>query len=191
MSLITDLVPLSTVVAAVSALFAAALSTVAKSRVKLVSSTNDKERVRDHHAEVRLREVRALLTQEAEKKFMFRIASASLVFGQFIVGGVLTSSFVTKSLNEVIIGILGLIVLGSSLISQHFRPDSLHKVAAEKSRRLRSLRRWLEDEVYVAARAEAIDEGRLTKARLEATRILEEIDEAEMGWLFDEKKKKT
>ena len=87
MSLVTEFAPLSTILAAVSALLAAALSTFAKSRIKLVTAVNEKERHRDYHAEVRLREVKALLSQEGEKKFMFRIASASLVFGQFVVGG--------------------------------------------------------------------------------------------------------
>ncbi len=173
---------LTTIVAALSAVLAAMLSAVAKSRTQRVTATNEKEKARDHRAEVRLQEVRALLDLENERRFIFRLAAAALVFGQFIVGGLLASSFVTKNLNEVIVGLLGLIVLGSSLVQQHFRPDYLYKVAAEKGRRLNSLRRWLEDEVYVATRRDAVDEEKLVRARLEATRLLEEIEQAELGW---------
>ena len=137
---------LTTILAALSSLVAALLSTVAKSRPRRLLAANAIDETRDYRADVRLNEVKALLEMENEKRFIFRVASACLVIGQFIVGGLLASSFVIKSLNELIIGLLGLVVLASSLVQQHFRPDYLHKVAAEKSRRLNSLRRRLEDE---------------------------------------------
>lgn len=65
---------------------------------------------------------RALDRQESLAKWNSR-AAASLTFGQYIVGGVLASSFVQESLTPQVVGLLGVLVLISSLIHQRYRPD--------------------------------------------------------------------
>jgi len=58
-----------------------------------------------------------------------RIASLLLTSAQFLVGGLLASSFVQQSLDKSVIGMLGLLVLTSSLIRQYYRPE-LEQAAA-------------------------------------------------------------
>lgn len=189
MSAFTDFAPIAAAIAgALSVAVSAVLSLVARRIGRLKVAINEKEKERDFKSEIRLTQVQSILSQEIDRRGIFRVASASLVFSQFIVGGILASSFVSKTLGETLIGLLGLLVLAASLISQHFRPDLLHKVSSEKVRRLKALRRKLEDDLYVATRAEVSDD-RLIEIRLFATKALEEIETAEFDALRNEKER--
>ncbi|WP_221033180.1 hypothetical protein [Actomonas aquatica] len=156
--------------------------------IELIAAANSADLTpkRDPREEVRLPEVIQLLDDEERRRSLFRYSSASLVIGQFIVGGVLTSSFVTTAFSEHVVGFLGLLVLASSLVSQHFRPDLLHKSSAVKIHRLTSLRRWIEDELYEATRGE-IDDARITKIRRRVSAELSEIEESDLQLLSDDK----
>jgi hypothetical protein len=186
-----DIIPAVVVfLAAGSAAFSAALSIAARRPSKLTNASNEREvgKERDYRVEIRLRQVQAILSHEIDRKGIFRLSAAALIFSQFVVGGMLASSFVAKTLGEGLIGLLGLIVLAASLISQHFRPDLLHKIAAQKVRRLRALKRKLEDDLYVATRG-GITDTRLIEIRLYASNTLEEIETVEYESLRNEKEK--
>lgn len=87
-----------------------------------------------------------LANQEAIEK-RNRISGGFLTVGQYIVGGVLATSFIQETLSNQITGFLGVLVLVSSIIHQRFRPDL--KVAGARSRviRLRKALRSANDRI--------------------------------------------
>ena len=172
---------------AAGTIISAFLSLLAK-RGRYILVANERQETRDLESEIRLSELKSMLSDEDGRKSLYRYASASLVFGQFVVGGLLASSFIAKSLNETIIGILGLLVLASSLVNQHFRPDLLHKVAAQKVHRLRTLKRWTEDQLYEVTRA-PLNEDRLLEIRRKVTATLEQIEQTELQFLETDREK--
>jgi hypothetical protein len=96
----------------------------------------------------RLPQVRdALKRQEAIVKWNGR-ASASLTFGQYIIGGLLASAFVQQSLTAQVVGSLGVLVLVSSLVHQHYRPDLQASGARQRMARLRALILEIEDDLF-------------------------------------------
>lgn len=137
--------------------------------------SNDREEQRDITREVRLPEVARSLDEEESRKRRYGFAATSLAFGQFIIGGLLASSFVADNLSKVLIGFLGLLVLAASLVHQHFRPDVLQKAAAHRVFRLKAFRRWVEDEVYDITRLDADDE-RVATLRRKVSELLGEIE---------------
>jgi hypothetical protein len=86
----------------------------------------------------------ALLRQEAVAKTN-RLTSALLIVGQYIIGGLLASSFIQESLSRQLVGVLGLLVLFSSLVYQHFRPDLQLRGALQRAVKLKTLIRDVED----------------------------------------------
>lgn len=106
-------------------------------------------------------------------------AATSLIFSQYIIGGVLATSFIQETLDSSIVGFLGLLVLVSSLIHQHFRPDLIARAAKERVLILRNMIRQVEDDLY------AIKEGKLAKdfiheLRAKVTECLKEIEDFEL-----------
>ncbi|NBV21939.1 MAG: hypothetical protein EBS05_08470 [Proteobacteria bacterium] len=159
----------------------AALSLLAKRR-GVILAANERQAKRDLKSETRLSEIESLLSEEETRKSLYRYAAAFLIFAQFVVGGLLASSFIAKNLNETIVGILGLVVLASSLVSQHFRPDLLHKLTTQKVHRLRTLKRWPEDQLYELSRGE-LNEDKLLEIRKQITHTLCQIVEAELEFV--------
>jgi hypothetical protein len=96
----------------------------------------------------RLEEVRAALSRQQFLAATNRWVNRLLTVGQYIIGGLLASSFVQQSLSREMVGALGLLVLISSLIYQHFRPDLQLREAMGRSLRLRSLVRQADDDIY-------------------------------------------
>ena len=146
------------------------------------------EATKDPTKDSRLEDARRELNrQESLVKWNSR-AAASLTFGQYIVGGVLASSFVQESLTPPVIGFLGVLVLMSSLIHQTYRPDLQRSSARQRVHRLRALIRKVEDDLFalknehagapsiydirqdVSAGLTRIEEGELIESEREATK---------------------
>ncbi len=183
---------ISIAISVIATLLGALLSLFAKHRgrvftgTELIATAYAMEAQRDLREEIRLPEVIQTLKDEENRRSLYRYSSASLVVGQFIIGGVLTTSFVRSALSEEIVGLLGLLVLASSLVSQHFRPDLLHKTSAVKAHRLRALKRWAEDELYEASRG-TVDDARILAARRKVTAALEEIERSDVDFPEEQK----
>lgn len=106
------------------------------------------EATEDPENDSRLPQIRdALMWQESIAKWNGR-ASGSLVFGQYIIGGVLASSFVQESLTAQIVGLLGVLVLMSSLVHQRYRPDLQASDARYRMLKLKALIREIEDDLF-------------------------------------------
>jgi hypothetical protein len=171
----------TTVASAVLTALAAALSSFATKRAKLISAINERQpERRDYKSEVRLPEIDALLAEESSRKTLYRYSAAFLVCGQFVVGGLLASSFVADNLSKSLVGILGLLVLASSLVNQHFRPDILHKAAASRMTKLRILKRHIEDELFDIMHG-PVDDGRIVALRKQASIALAQIEATELS----------
>jgi hypothetical protein len=137
---------------------------------KLASSPQKDSRLLDAKAE--------LNRQESTTKWQ-GFAATSLTFSQYIVGGVLTTSFIQDTLSSQVVGLLGLLVLISSLIHQHFRPDLKSRFAKERIVTLRSLVRSVEDDLF------AIDQGMLKPESMHGIRAkvsstLKEMEKSEL-----------
>jgi hypothetical protein len=145
---------------------------------------------RDYKTDVRLNTIQGHLERERDRYVTIAMASILLISSKFVVGGLLASSFIIKTLGETITGFLGIVVLGSSLANQRFRPDMLRRISFEKLRRLRSLKRRLEDELYEATRGQ-VSEADIIRIRLFATRELEQIEDMEMRGLPEKESSST
>ena len=73
--------------------------------------------------DIRLKELKELFQRQQFVSDLNSWADSSLTFGQYIIGGLLASSFVQESVPKQVIGMLGVLVLLSSLIRQRYRPD--------------------------------------------------------------------
>jgi hypothetical protein len=78
-----------------------------------------------------------------------RRTSNLLTFGQYIIGAVLTSSFIQQSLSPIWISIFGLLVIVCSATKQHFHTDENAQTADYRSRRLASLARYAQDQIAI------------------------------------------
>jgi len=181
---------ISIAVGAAGAVLSATLSAYAKRQGQHFRTANSQSDERDFRADVRLCETESLLSDEETRSKLYRYSSVSLIFSQFVVGGILATSFVSKHLGDEAIGALGLIVLGSSLINQHFRPDLLHKASAQKARQLRCLKREIEDDLFEALR-NSPDETVIVKIRKKATAALLAIEQSEESLLYNDKNKNS
>jgi len=122
---------------------------------------------------------RELERQESIARWNGR-ADGSLVFGQYIIGGVLASSFVQQSLSPQVIGVLGVLVLLSSLIRQRYRADLQAQGARHRTVSLRTLIREVEDDLF------ALKNGHdgapsIYLIRQKVSTTLSKIEEAELA----------
>jgi hypothetical protein len=107
----------------------------------------EEETPEERHARMRLDEAKYALQRQESIARRNQWASSLLVFGQYIIGGALASSFIQDSLSKPIVGTLGVLVLLSSLILQRYRPDLKVRGARERIVKLRSLVREVQDEM--------------------------------------------
>jgi hypothetical protein len=126
----------------------------------------------------RLKEVQAALARQQSVARTNRWMSRLLTVGQYIIGGLLASSFVQQSLSREMVGALGLLVLISSLIYQHFRPDIQLRGAMGRSLRLRALMRQADDDLY-AMRASSPGAPSVADFRRKISATLSDIEESE------------
>ena len=127
---------------------------------------------------LRLEEASAALMHQLRMARWHKSAALLLTFSQFIVGGVLASSFAQQSVSPSIMGALGLLVLMASLVRQHYQPDVESAAARARVTRLRALLREIEDELLLRDDAELdLSTARTLSARirttLEATEAIE------------------
>jgi len=126
----------------------------------------------------RLDEVYAALTRQQAAARTNRWMSRFLTVGQYIIGGLLASSFVQQSLSREVVGALGLLVLLSSLIYQHFRPDIQLRGAMSRSMRLRALIREANDDIY-AMRSKSQGAPTIDQFRRKISSVLSGIESSE------------
>jgi hypothetical protein len=126
-----------------------------------------------------------LVYREQRSAYKFsRLASISLTVGQFIIGGVLASSFVQESLTPKWVGVFGLLVLVASLFREHFHPELNAKDARRRAFQLQSLQRTSENQLAIldAKNATGQDHSDAMIALLtQITDRLSEIENPEEG----------
>ncbi|WP_157372685.1 hypothetical protein [Photobacterium marinum] len=127
----------------------------------------------------RLFEVQAELRRQKVISKWQGVAATSLTFSQYIVGGVLTTSFIQDNLSSQVVGLLGLLVLVSSLIHQQFRPDLKSRFAKERIVTLRGLIRAIEDDLF-AIRQGTLNQESLHDIRVKVTNSLKDIETSEL-----------
>lgn len=126
----------------------------------------------DDHLSRRLNEARDSLVQLRWQVRLNGLVNGFLVFGQYVIGGILTTSFVQETLDKQAVGALGVLVLLATLLHQSYRPDIKARAAGAKSRYLRWLMRKAEnDRIRFGSEksldiAEAVTQG-LNKVDLE------------------------
>jgi len=98
---------------------------------------------------IRLNEAKTAMTEQRGAAKVAKISSNLLTIGQFIVGGVLASSFVQEALTPKWVGGLGVLVLVASLFKQQFHPELNAEEARKKSSRLQALIRFSEDQLAI------------------------------------------
>ena len=150
MSFIPAFELLAVLASAIGVAGAAISSKYSDSRKVIANSSDvvDSDFESDLLSEARITEVRAELARQEFRSKWTGFASTSLRTSQYIIGGVLASSFVQESIDANLVGTLGVIVLVSSLINQHFRPDVRHRGSRQRVVQLRSLLRHAEDDKY-------------------------------------------
>ena len=99
------------------------------------------------HLAMRLDEVRNARSKQLRMARASTWSSYSLTFGQYIIGGVLATSFIQQQLSPNIIGFFGVLVVLASLIKQHYHPEVSAKVASQKAAKLQALIRDTEDRI--------------------------------------------
>jgi hypothetical protein len=141
------------------------------------------------HLRMRIDEVQKFLQKQESLARRNQLASSLLVFGQYVIGGALASSFVQESLSRQIVGTLGVLVLLSSLIHQRYRPDIKIRGARDRVLKLRSLIRYAQDE-YNSNRIGRTGADSLDKIIRRLSRGLTEIEATEVHE-FDELNRET
>jgi hypothetical protein len=143
-----------------------------------VQFANSKEAELPILLDARLEEIRAELERQQSIAKANRWISRVLIVGQYIIGGLLASAFVQKSLSHELVGALGLFVLFSSLIYQRFRPDVQLRGAMSRSLRLKATIRQAEDDIC-AIQAGAPDAPSVLELRRKLSSALSEIELSE------------
>ena len=115
-----------------------------------------------------------------------RIASILLTVGQYIIGGVLASSFLKDSPHKEAVVILGVLVLISALVKQHFHPEVTAEVERTKASQLQALIRTFEDQIAVFDGKVASGQDHsdaMIQLLTKITQTLTEIENPEAGQL--------
>ncbi len=155
-------------VIALSGTIVGALATIIGGLMAALSRKKDKHDYSDSiHIDKRLREASDKLTESERYVSFNQRANNMMIFGQYIVGGVLASSFLQESLSPSIVGALGLIVLISSTAQQHYKPSQRVVAGKKRCSVLKAIIREVEDD---------LEELRQTNRGIESTklRILEQ-----------------
>ncbi|MEN3370707.1 MAG: hypothetical protein V7609_2850 [Verrucomicrobiota bacterium] len=108
----------------------------------------------------------------------------SLTFSQYVIGGVLASSFVQTQLSKEVVGFLGVLVLVSSLIHHRYRPDIKHRNGKQRAAQLRAVIRKAEDMIF-EARTQKKDSSAIQPIRRAISDGLNQLETAELDDLQD------
>jgi hypothetical protein len=98
---------------------------------------------------VRIAEATTSRTQQLSTQKWSKISANLLTIAQYIIGGVLASSFVQESLTPKWVGGLGVLVLIASLFKQQFHPEVNAEDARKKASKLQGLVRSSEDQLAI------------------------------------------
>ena len=132
--------------------------------------------------DTRLVEARSVLRRQERVMAWDTRSMNALTFSQYIIGGVLASSFVQTQLSKETIGLLGVLVLVSSLIHQKYRPDTKRRNSAQRVAQLRALIRWGEDAIFKAHR-NGEDSSAVFPVRQRITEGIGQVEAAELSEL--------
>jgi hypothetical protein len=102
----------------------------------------------------RLKEGRAFKDKWERYATGYRWSGHFLTFGQYVIGGVLASSFVQQSLSPQIVGFFGVLVLLASLIKQQYHPEVSAQRAAQKAAQAKIMIRDAEDSLAILQSSE-------------------------------------
>ena len=105
--------------------------------------------VAKERALARIEEAKDTFRRQTSSARWSTISGDFLSVAQYIIGGLLASSFVQESLSPKLVGSLGLLVLLASLIKQHFHPEVSAENACKKAAQLRALIRTSEDQLAI------------------------------------------
>jgi|GEM_PF-4953880 len=168
----------ASVVAILFAAFFGGLSDSVQIQRKEESET-DFKRSHDLFKDTRLDELKSKLSNLKWVR-VFSSASASfLTFSQYVIGGLLASSFIQESLSNNMIGLMGVLVLLSSLVHQRFRPDIQAEWARMRVTKARKLIREIEDRIFELENERDGAED-VFAIRTAATNALSALDDAEL-----------
>jgi hypothetical protein len=98
---------------------------------------------------VRIAEASAARQEQLSVQKWSKAAANLLTIGQFIIGGVLASSFVQQSLAPRWVGALGVLVLIASLFKQQYHPEINAENARAKASNIQALIRSSEDQLAI------------------------------------------
>ena len=136
LALLTFLVPIITAV-----LSSASTQRTVQKRV------GEEAPAQESHVQQRLREARNALQQQMTTEKINLWANRLFIGGQYVIGGLLATSFVQASLSPTFAGLLGLVVLLSQIVRQRYNPEANVLLARHKINRLRELIREAEDDL--------------------------------------------
>lgn len=136
----------------------------------------------DFETHARLGELRRLQERFQSQSRRNSLSHNSLVFGQYIVGALLASSFIQQTLDGQLIGLLGVLVLLSSAIQQRFRPDVLAAQARLRAVYASQMIRKIENGVF-QVQAKSPKAPNLLKLREQATVGLDSLEAEEVAGL--------
>jgi hypothetical protein len=97
----------------------------------------------------RLNEAKEAMDDQSGSARISRISDTLLTVGQYVIGGVLASSFVQESLSPKSVGLLGVLVLVASLVKQQFHPELKAEDARKRASKLQGLIRTSEDQLTI------------------------------------------
>ena len=80
----------------------------------------------------RLSETKQAYKNEKFKENFSQLSNGLLIFTQYVIGGLLLSSFVQQNFTSGTIGSLGVVVLAATIVNQKFRPDLNASVSKTK-----------------------------------------------------------
>jgi hypothetical protein len=97
----------------------------------------------------RLDEAKEAMEDQTGSAKTSKISDTLLTVGQYVIGGVLASSFVQESLSPKSVGLLGVLVLVASLVKQQFHPELKAEEARKRASKLQALIRTSEDQLTI------------------------------------------
>jgi hypothetical protein len=97
----------------------------------------------------RLIEAKEAMDDQSVSARISKISDTLLTVGQYVIGGVLASSFVQESLSPKSVGLLGVLVLVASLVKQQFHPELKAEDARKRASKLQGLIRTSEDQLTI------------------------------------------
>jgi hypothetical protein len=128
----------------------------------------------------RLEEARERLSHQMSARRVNGWIAGLLAFGQFVIGGLLASSFIQQTLSRDWIGGLGVLVLISSLIFHQIRPDVKRRSAHARQLQLQSLV-WQTEDTMLAIMDNEAGAPSVLELRRRVSAELEKIEKAEFS----------